>query len=146
MIPAIEPSVDSLCARLEQQFGELTGICEICNDQIIMEVPVESLIEITTALRDEEQFAFDQLMDLCGVDFSAYGQVDWLTQEASSSGFSRGVSAERKQQPDSEKRFAVVYQLLSLTHNQRLRLRVFSHGEPPIIPSVTTIWNSADWY
>lgn len=149
MCPAIESSIDNLCARLEDRFSELTGNCEVIHDQIIMDIPADSLMEIATALRDEEQFAFDQLMDLCGVDYSAYGEVDWQTQAASSSGFSRAVESLESppgSDQDSAKRFAIVYQLLSLNHNQRLRLRVFAIGEPPVIPSVISIWNSADWY
>ena len=147
MTSVIDPSIDNLCARLEKRFDEITGACEICVDQIIMDIPSDSLIEVATALRDEEEFAFDQLMDLCGVDFSAYGDVDWQTGGASSSGFSRAVaSQDADQNTDSDKRFAIIYQLLSLNHNQRLRLRVFATGEPPIIPSVISIWNSADWY
>ena len=147
MTSVIDPTIDNLCARLEERFGGITGTCEICVDQIIMDIPADSLIEVATALRDEEQFAFEQLMDLCGVDFSAYGEVDWQTGGASSSGFSRAVALQdADQNTDSDKRFAIIYQLLSLNHNQRLRLRVFATGEPPIIPSVISIWNSADWY
>ncbi len=147
MASVMDPTVDNLCPRLEKRFAEFAVTCEICVDQIIMDIPADSLIEIATALRDEEEFAFDQLMDLCGVDFSAYGDVDWQTGRASSSGFSRAVgSQDSDQNTDSEKRFAIIYQLLSLNHNQRLRLRVYASGEPPIIPSVISVWNSADWY
>ncbi len=143
----IDPAINTLCASLEDRFVEITSAYEICANQIIMDIPADSLIEVATALRDEEQFAFDQLMDLCGVDFLAYGDVDWQTGGASSSGFCRAVgSQESDKNTDSDKRFAIIYQLLSLNHNNRLRLRVFASGEPPVIPSVISIWNSADWY
>ena len=146
MTSVIDPTIDNLRTRLEKRFAEFAVTCEICVDQIIMDIPADSLIEIATALRDEEEFVFDQLMDLCGVDFSAYGDVDWQTGGASSSGFSRGVTSAKPKEINDEKRFAIVYQLLSLNYNQRLRLRVYASGEPPIIPSVISVWNSADWY
>ncbi len=146
MTSVIDPTIDNLRTRLEKRFAEFAVTCEICVDQIIMEIPSDSLIEVATALRDEEEFVFDQLMDLCGVDYSTYGDVDWQTGGASSSGFSRGVTAAEPKEIDSKKRFAIVYQLLSLNYNQRLRLRVYASGEPPIIPSVIPVWNSADWY
>jgi len=150
MIPVIQPNRDNLCVRLDQRLGKLTNAYEICADQMIVDVPAASLVEVATVLRDEEQFAFDQLMDLCGVDYSTYGEVDWQTQSASSSGFSRAVEPHElhtlDREAEGEKRFAIIYQLLSLKNNQRLRLRVFATGEPPIIPSVISIWNSADWY
>ncbi len=148
MIHGIDPAVDNLCARLEERFSEVTGHCEIIVDQIIMNIPADALIEVATALRAEEEFAFDQLMDLCGVDYSAYGEVDWQTQTATSSGFSRAVESHALKIASQaiDKRFAIIYQLLSLKNNQRLRLRVFADGEPPVIPSVVSIWNSADWY
>ncbi len=145
-MPATEASIKKLSDQLEQRFSEFSVICDSCVEQVIMDVPVAAILEVATALRDETSFAFDQLMDLCGVDFSTYGETDWQTQGATSSGFSRGVSVDEAEKVDDERRFAVVYQLLSLNHNQRLRLRVFTSGEPPIVPSVVSIWNSADWY
>lgn len=145
-MPATAASIEKFSDRLERRFSEFSVTYENCVEQIIMDVPVASLIEVATVLRDEESFAFDQLMDLCGVDFSAYGETDWQTHGATSSGFSRGVSVDEAEEADDERRFAVVYQLLSLNHNRRLRLRVFTSGEPPIVPSVISIWNSADWY
>lgn len=142
----MKAAIDNLCAQLEQRFREKVGLCDICTDQIVMTVPNEDLIEVCTALRDEEAFAFEQLMDLCGVDFSTYGQADWKTDNATSTGFSRGVTSVSYQKPHSDQRFAVVYQLLSITHNQRLRLRSYVTGEPPMIASVTDIWASANWY
>jgi len=81
---------------------------------------------------------------LCGVDYSMYGQTDWQGN-ASSSGFSR---ARKKQQNKThfKKRFAVVYHLLSLGKNIRLRVKSFVEEDNPIIESVTSVWSSADWY
>jgi NADH-quinone oxidoreductase subunit C len=98
-------------------------------------------------LRDDPDFEFNQLSDLCGVDYSVYGHADWQTTKASSLGFSRGVAASPvSTDAPAEHKLAVVYHLLSSRRNQRLRLRVFVPGDPPVIDSVVDIWSSADWY
>jgi NADH-quinone oxidoreductase subunit C len=96
-------------------------------------------------LRDE--FGFEQLMDLCGIDYSTYGQADWDTQQATRSGFSRGVSpAIHQEKPKHYSRFAVVYHLLSIQHNQRLRVRAFIDHDPIRIDSVIPVWSVANWF
>ncbi|MCP4488851.1 MAG: NADH-quinone oxidoreductase subunit C [Gammaproteobacteria bacterium] len=132
---------------VEEDFGELTA-----------EVNPDQFIEVATALRDNADLAFQQLVDLCGVDYSQFGQTEWQTNEASRSGFSRGVdsgaSMGRLQFGDeldsvvSEgRRFAAVYHLISYRHNRRLRLRVFAADDDfPVIPTVTEVWRVADWY
>lgn len=145
-MPASDASIEQISAKLQQRFSEYTISCSSCVGQTMMDVPVASIVEIATVLRDEEEFAFEQLMDLCGVDYSTFGQSDWQTHGSTSSGFSRGVSGADPTPSCDKQRFAVVYQLLSLKNNNRLRLRVFADGEPPIVPSVVSVWNSADWY
>ena len=93
------------------------------------------------------------LMDLCGVDYLNYGQDEWETSSATNTGFSRGGSGGRsgeravEDSQQSVRRFAVVYHLLSITHNQRLRLKVFCDDEQrPMLDSVIDIWASADWF
>ena len=82
-------------------------------------------------LRDDPALRFEELIDLCGVDYSSFGEV--------SSGF-----VERKWEG---RRFAVVLHLLSLAHNRRLRLRVFAPDDDfPVVDSLTGIWPSANWY
>jgi len=139
---------EQLAARVGERFEGLLGPCRVARGQVAVDVPAEHLLEVCRALRDEPAFAFAQLMDLCGVDYLDYGKAEWETSEqASSAGFSRGV----EQRPASAGevapgRFAVVYQLLSLEHNWRLRLRCFAPGEPPRVDSVVEIWNSANWF
>ena len=100
-----------------------------------------------------------QLIDLCGIDYASFGEGEWKTEDATGTGFSRGVNATtagRMTQLDQElsvdgppaaRRFAAVYQLLSVSRNQRLRMRVFADdAELPVIPSVIEIWNSVNWY
>lgn len=140
-------STASLLTKLEERFSEELIDCVLDRDQVTMVLPAENIITVCKALRDEEQFAFSQLSDLSGVDYSSYGKVDWATHETTSTGFSRGrQNAETSESVDADQRFAVVYHLLSLTHNVRLRLRCYLAAEPPRIASVTEIWSSADWF
>jgi NADH-quinone oxidoreductase subunit C len=98
-------------------------------------------------LRDDDEFAFGQLSDLSGIDYLSFGQADWQTNGASDSGFSRGVASPDAVLPDDvPARFAVVYQLLSIEHNTRVRLKAYLGGEPPRIDSVVAVWPCADWY
>jgi len=133
--------------RVESRCGELT-----------FEVPAPRLVDVCRLLRDDPELGFEQLVDLTGVDYLHYGRVEWNTETATSSGFSRGRALTRAAgslagdpgedgEQGSERRFAVVYHLLSVAHNRRLRLRAWCDGsEPPLLDSVAEIWKSADWY
>ena len=138
-------SLETLHARLRDHFAGKLSATKLDRDQITLELTPASLLEVCRALRDE--FGFQQLSDVCGIDYLAYGKADWETQDTTSTGFSRGVSKnvfdEHVHKPA---RFAVVYHLLSLQHNRRLRLRCYIHDEPPRLPSVIDIWASANWY
>ena len=142
--------LETLAARIESRFGEqVTRIASGCGE-LTYEAGKDDLLEIAAALHDESDFGFEQLIDVCGVDYLTYGQVEWETQSATDSGFSRGVQHEPVILDESDtfdpRRFAVVYHLLSIKNNTRLRLRVFTgESNPPIVPSVVAIWNSATW-
>lgn len=99
-------------------------------------------------MRDEAPFYFELLLDICGVDYLKYGTSEWRTEETTNTGFSRGFRKNIQEQmiPWNKPRFAAVYHLLSLRHNQRVRLKVYVDNDPPIVPSVVKLWNSADWY
>jgi NADH-quinone oxidoreductase subunit C len=116
------------------------------NGEVTAEVAAQNLLEVATSARDV--LGFEQLMDLCAVDYSEYGNADWRTSDtATRSGFSRAV--ERSGHAGASRsgpRFAVVYHLLSISKNRRLRLRTYGGGEPPIVPSVVDIWNVANWF
>jgi NADH-quinone oxidoreductase subunit C len=91
------------------------------------------------------------LMDVCGVDYLNYGSDEWTTNDATDTGFSRGVQRAPVILDEADefdgKRFAVVYHLLSLQHNFRMRLRVFTGtSNPPMVNSVVDIWNGANWF
>lgn len=129
---------------LEERFKSFT--LTHAQGEITLELPVANLLEVCTALKTEENFKFEMLMDLCGVDYLEYGKSDWLTNDATTQGFSRGVFPQPPEKPWTKPRFAVVYHLLSLSKNHRLRIRTFAEKDPPNIPSVVPIWNSANWY
>jgi NADH-quinone oxidoreductase subunit C len=116
-------------------FGELTLV-----------VPSENLLAACWVLRDHEALRFEQLVDLCGVDYAAYGKAEWETAEASTTGFGRGVDRDQALAVDDPRRFAVAYHLLSLVHNRRLRLRVYAGAAAPMVDSVIPVWASANWF
>ena len=144
-------SHETLAARIGARFGErMSRVASICGE-VTYEVAPEDLLEIAAALRDEGDFLMEQLIDACGVDYLAYGQVEWKTESATGTGFSRGVDRKSVILDDSERfeprRFAVVYHLLSVKNNVRLRLKVFAgESNPPIVPSVVSVWSSANWF
>ncbi len=140
-----------------ERFGDMVSVGDTQSGILTLEIGVEHWLEVCRALKDEEQFCFEQLTNLCGVDYLGYGQSEWETEGASSEGFSRGVEgllgpgrfdwAERPESVDVEQRFAAVAHLLSFKHNRRLRIRCFAPDEGmPIVPSLVEIWNSANWY
>lgn len=141
-------SAEALAARIQKRFGASIGECRIHVGQVTATVPAGALRDVCLALRDEEDFAFRQLVDVCGVDYLEYGQADWETSEtATSEGFSRGVEArdDRRESTDYS-RYVVVYHLLSHTRNERLRLKTEAPGDPPCVDSVVDIWSSANWF
>ena len=110
---AIRNALGPWVETLDERLGELT---------LVVKAP--DYIGACHALRDHPGLRFEELIDLCGVDYSAYGE------------------RERAQQ-----RFAAVSQLLSVTHNWRLRLRCFcADDENPILPSLIELWPSVNWY
>jgi NADH-quinone oxidoreductase subunit C len=140
-----------LAAAIEDRFGDTLSVVESTCGELTYELDKTNLIEVATALRDEDRFRFETLIDVCGVDYLTYGQDEWQTDSATSTGFSR-ASVPKNIVPDADtvfdaKRFAVVYHLLSVSLNQRLRLRVFAGVDnPPIVPSVVDVWSGANWF
>jgi NADH-quinone oxidoreductase subunit C len=100
--------------------------------EVTLTIKAVGLIEAMTALRDRPQLRFEQLIDVCGVDYGSFGKAAWDGVPSAS-----GAHA----------RFAIVYHLLSLTHNWRLRVRAFADNDDmPVIESVINIWPSANWF
>jgi NADH-quinone oxidoreductase subunit C len=140
-----------LAASISARFGAALVQCESHCGELTYELDKDDLLDVMTALRDEAEYCFETLIDLCGVDYLSYGVDEWETSEATGTGFSRAAMREtiipEVEDTFGEKRFAVVYHLLSVSLNHRVRLRVFTGtANPPLLPSVVDIWASADWY
>jgi NADH-quinone oxidoreductase subunit C len=143
----VTDSSRQLAEQLHQHFGERLQAVVDAVGEVTIEVVPDDLLDIATALRDEAGFAFEMLMDVCGIDYALYGKDEWATEESTSSGFSRGVSSTDAVLPDDlPARFAVVYQLLSIEHNTRVRVKAYLDDEPPRIDSVVEVWPCANWY
>jgi NADH-quinone oxidoreductase subunit C len=152
--------ISTLADQVRERFQDRLQSSRVDLGELTLEVAPGHLLEVCQALRDEAPFAFEILIDVCGVDYLDFGRAEWETTEASERGFSRGVAEGEagrlraieadlsvEQDARTERRFAAVYHLLSVSNNQRIRVRCFAPAEGlPVIPSVTGIWNSADWY
>jgi NADH-quinone oxidoreductase subunit C len=134
-------TIESLLQEAVQRLPSLPG-------DLAYEVRAEALLTVCRTLRDAPQLRFEMLMDLSGVDYLSYGLDEWQTESATHSGFSRGrVARTGAPDPGMPGRFAVVYQLLSITHNARVRLRVkCPDTEEPTVDSVAEVWASANWF
>src|SRR5688572_15077021 len=132
---------ETLAARIEARFDRQIKRVESRCDELTYEVGKSDLVAVATALRDESEFHFEQLMDVCGIDYLTYGMDEWIKESATESGFSRGVIREAVLLDEADtfdpRRFAVAYHLLSIRHNARLRLRVYTGDEnPPKVDSL----------
>ncbi len=114
----------SKVVSLQERLGELT-----------MVVKAADMLSVFTRLRDDAHLRFEELIDLCGIDYSTYGS------ETCEDG--RYLADQPHQGP----RFATIYHLLSITHNIRLRVRVFADDDAmPMMDSVIGVWPVANWY
>ena len=115
--------LDTLKTSLQQAFGDELAPTEQFGELTLV-VPAGRLLEVMQRLRDDRALAFDTLIDVCGLDYSGYGDGAW-----------------------SGNRFAAVWHLLSVENNQRLRVRAFCPDDDfPVMPSVVDLWTSAGWY
>ncbi|MCG5259980.1 NADH-quinone oxidoreductase subunit C [Cupriavidus gilardii] len=116
--------LDTLKSALEKALGNRIAKLVESLDQLTLIVKADDYLEAARILRDDPSLRFEQLIDLCGVDYSTYGDGAW-----------------------DGPRFAAVSHLLSLTHNWRLRVRVFAPDDDmPVIPSLIDVWNSVNWF
>jgi NADH-quinone oxidoreductase subunit C len=116
--------LDALQAALEAALGARIAHFKRERGEISITVKAADSLAVAQQLRDDPTLGFEQLIDLCGVDFSSY-----------------------KDQPWDGPRYCVVTHLLSHRHNWRVRLKVFApDDELPVVPSLTSTWNSANWY
>jgi NADH-quinone oxidoreductase subunit C len=140
--------IEALAGKVDAQLSGSVRRLPSRAQELAYETEAGALLTVCRTLRDAPELAFGMLMDLAGVDYLHFGRSDWETLAATRSGFSRA----REQQsgppdPSAAGRFAVVYNLLSITHNQRLRLRVrCPDTSEPMLDSVVEIWASANWF
>ena len=115
---------EELAAALHAGLGDALNGVTVALGEVTAIVPAAQLSDTMRALRDRPELRFEMLIDACGVDYSTYGDGAWTGA-----------------------RFAVVYHLLSLSHNHRLRVRVFADDDGfPILPSVVDTWPAANWF
>ena len=146
------PFIDRLRARLQER---LLSALE-AHGETTIEIAVDAWADAARTLRDDPDLSFEQLIDLCGVDYLGWGDDEWETDDVTDEGFSRGVEGsgpgrfrweDRPQGAGPEKRFAAVVHLLSVRHNRRLRVRAFcTDDEVPMMPTVVDVWPAANWF
>ena len=116
--------IESLAAAVQSALGEAAQSVVVDRGEVTVVVPAAGLPALMRTLRDRPELRFEMLIDICGVDYSAYGDGAW-------------------QGP----RYAAVYHLLSLAQNRRLRVRTFAPNDDfPVVPSVVEVWPSANWF
>jgi len=138
----------TLLENVNKRFGTLLRSADLSAvGEVTITIPAEKVIEVCTALRDDTLFKFEQMMDVTAVDYLAYGDTEWSTESATQEGFSRGrVHKKDPRHAWQSGRFAVVYHLLSVSLNQRIRVKAFVDEDMPIISSVVNIWSVANWF
>jgi len=147
MTVSVNERISALAATIEARLPNQVLRVHALPDELCYEVQPADLKAVCLALRDDPALRFEMLIDLAGIDYLDYGVGEWKTLSATMSGFSRGVNRSDARQPHDGARFAVAYQLLSITHNQRLRIRArCEDAEDPIIDSVVDIWPGANWF
>jgi NADH-quinone oxidoreductase subunit C len=116
--------LEVLSQNLQKHLGEQIRSLQVALGEITIDVDVADYLALMSVLRDEPELRFEQLIDLCGVDYSTYANETW-----------------------AGKRFAAVSHLTSITNTWRVRVRCFAADDDfPSVPSVATIWNSANWF
>ena len=116
--------LETLSQNLETHHGERLKSKKLALGEVTIEVSQADYLGVMQTLRDEASLGFDEVIDLCGADYSAYGDGKWQGQ-----------------------RYAVVVHLLSVTNNQRLRVRVFADSDDfPSVPSIVGLWPAANWF
>ena len=145
-----EPQTEKIAALAAKVEGLLPGKLQRAPslaDELCYEVQPADLKQVCLALRDDPGLHFEILVDVAGIDYLDYASTEWKTLSATGSGFSRGVNRGGARLPHDGARFAVAYHLLSISNNQRLRLRArCEDAEDPIIDSVVDIWPGANWF
>ena len=140
--------IEALALKVDAHLGGGVRRVSSLADELAYEVEAAALLTVCRTLRDAPELRFEMLMDLAGVDYLHYGRDEWQTSSATHSGFSRGrVARSDAPDPNMPGRFAVAYNLLSITNNQRLRLRApCPDSREPVVDSVVEVWAGANWF
>ena len=116
--------LETLSQNLQKHLGDRIVAMQLALGEVSIDVDIVNYQEVMLLLRDEQELCFEELIDLCGIDYLTYGKTPW-----------------------TGKRFAVVVHLLSITHNWRLRIRCFTTDDDfPSMPSLISVWNSVNWF
>lgn len=132
----------AVLAHARETFGDAVAAAHEHVGELTLEIRRADLLRVCQTLRDDPGLAYEQLIDVCGVDYLYYGLGD--AQGSASAASDRMSEAAKSARQGS--RYAVVYHLLSLQHNHRLRLRTFLDDEMPLVASVVDVWNAANWF
>ena len=116
-------------------------------------VKKSKLKKVLKLLKEDIDLKFTQLVDLCAVDYIEFGNSEWQTREPTNTGYNRGIKPSShsriefsNEETEDEFELCVVYHLLSIENNMRIRIKCFLDNDSMIIPSVTDLFASADWY
>ena len=116
--------LETLSQNLQKHLGDRIVAMQLALGEVSSDVDIANYQEVMQLLRDEQELCFEELIDLCGIDYLTYCKTPW-----------------------TGKRFAVVVHLLSITHNWRLRIRCFTTDDDfPSMPSLISVWNSVNWF
>ena len=148
--------LEKLSQSLVDVFADRIAAPVTALGEVTIEVSAANYADVMRELRDNEALQFEQLIDLCGVDYLGYGQAEWDTTDVSSEGFSRGVEGQgpgrfswesRPRGEGPERRFAAVSHLTSVRHNRRIRVRCFAADNAmPVLDSVVGVYPVANWF
>ena len=139
--------IEALAAAIQARLGDAATRRSALPGELSFDLAADSLVASMTALRDDPSLRFEILIDVAGVDYLDFGRSEWRTTPSGNSGFGRAVNRVGQGGAHDGPRFAAVYQLLSITHNERLTVRAFcAHADEPSLPSVVGVYASANWF
>lgn len=136
-------------ARFESHLAHCSVVCHASDHYTCLEVPAGCWLEAGRVLHDHPALSFKMFIDLSGVDYLHYGLSEWQTHAATAQGYDRSVdeSISRRYTPWEKPRFAVVLQLLSIEHGQRVALKTFLEDQDWLrLDSLTSVWSGANWF
>jgi len=146
----VTASVESFSATVSEVMGNTLSLVMAGDSGLHYEVAAGELKAAARRLHDDPRLSFEVLIDVAGVDFLGFGEAEWKAETATRSGFSRGVNRlnlAAEATGSASRRFAVVYQLLSIRHNQRLTLKVWCDNvDEPAVDSLVDVWAGANWF